>query len=547
MTTDRPGALLAPTFQPLSADDPREVGGYRVFARLGVGGMGRVYLSYTPGGRPVALKVVRPELAEDTEFRERFAQEVASARRIHGLYTAQVVDAGVEAATPWLATTYVAGPSLHEVVLRHGPLPQQTVLLLTAGIAEALQAIHAAGVVHRDLKPANVLIAADGPRVIDFGIARAADASALTAVGLRIGSPAFMAPEQALGRPTSPATDVFALGALAVHVATGTTPFGTVPQSALYRVVHEEPDLDRVPGELRALLRHCLAKDPEQRPTTAQVIEAAHHALGGQLRFAEDWLPQQISTEIHRRTELPTAPAAPPTVLDPAPAATADLPTVRVPRAAPAGQPEPHPYGRAGSKRPGARMALAATAALLAGAVGAYVLLDPGADDGEQTDAGARPPATGPSATAPASTGPATPTGGTPAAPPAAPPGYTAVYTGTELTSPDHSYEFDIKAGSLAPQDTAAWYVGRSATEFYVPEDSDAFIAPPGGRLDPADCLRGVESRPDAALPFTTLGPGRTFCVRAQGSRDLAVVRVLATSTGDGPVKVSVDFYRHDT
>ncbi|WP_224285346.1 serine/threonine-protein kinase, partial [Streptomyces sp. LS1784] len=312
MSVDRSPFTLQPVFQELTADDPREVGGHLLYARLGAGGMGRVYLSYTPGGRPVALKVVRPELAEDPEFRARFAQEVASARRIHGLFTAQVVDAGVDAATPWLATTYVPGPSLQQVVQRFGPLPERTVLLLVAGIAEALQAIHSSGVVHRDLKPGNVLIASDGPRVIDFGIARAADASALTGTGLRIGSPAYMAPEQAMGRPATPATDVYALGALAVHVAGGTPPFGDGPDpAALYRTVHEEPDLGRVPESLRALLLHCLAKRPEDRPTTAEVIAAArsHPAVGGHLRFGDDWLPHPLTSQITRHAELPQVPA----------------------------------------------------------------------------------------------------------------------------------------------------------------------------------------------------------------------------------------------
>ncbi|MFB8169893.1 serine/threonine-protein kinase, partial [Kitasatospora purpeofusca] len=312
MSADRSPFATPPVFQELTPDDPREVGGYRLFARLGAGGMGRVYLSYTPGGRPVALKVVRPELAEDPEFRARFAQEVASARRIHGLFTAQLVDAGVDAATPWLATTYVPGPSLQQVVQRFGPLPERTVLLLIAGIAEALQAIHATGVVHRDLKPGNVLIAPDGPRVIDFGIARAADAGALTSTGLRIGSPAYMAPEQATGRPATPATDVYALGALAVHVATGTPPFGDGPDPAtLYRAVHEEPDLDPVPEGLRGLLLGCLAKRPEDRPTTAEVIAAVreHPAVAGHLRFGDDWLPHPLTSQITRHAELPQVPA----------------------------------------------------------------------------------------------------------------------------------------------------------------------------------------------------------------------------------------------
>ena len=336
MTADTPHpGKLPPVFQPLLPDDPREVGGYRLFARLGAGGMGRVYLSYTPGGRPVALKVVRSEFAEDGEFRRRFAQEVSNAQRIHGLYTAQVIDSGgLDSDAPWLVTAYVPGPSLQQVVREHGALPVRTVLLLMGGIAEALQAIHSVEVVHRDLKPANVLVAGDGPRVIDFGIARAADATALTGTGYRIGSPAFMAPEQAQGRAVTPATDVFALGALAAYVAGGTPPFGDGPDTAvLYRVVHEEPDLTAVPADLRKLVQRCLAKSPEDRPKPAEIIQAArnHPEVGGQLRFGEDWLLRQVNTEITRRSDLPRTPPAP------LPAAPATPPAP----AAPAAPPQP--------------------------------------------------------------------------------------------------------------------------------------------------------------------------------------------------------------
>ncbi|MGF1432415.1 serine/threonine-protein kinase, partial [Kitasatospora sp. LaBMicrA B282] len=316
----RSAAPLPPAFQPLQPDDPTSVAGYRLYARLGAGGMGRVYLSYTPGGRPVALKVVRPEFAEDSEFRRRFGQEVTNAQRIHGLYTAQVIDAGTEADTPWLVTAYVPGPSLAQVVREHGALPVRTVLLLLGGIAEALQAIHKVTVVHRDLKPANVLVAADGPRVIDFGIARAADATVLTGTGFRIGSPAFMAPEQAQGTSVTPATDVFALGALTAYAASGVLPFGEGPETAvLYRVVHEPADLSKVPADLRELVQRCLAKSPEDRPTPAEIIEVAsnHPEVGGQLRFADDWLPAPVNTEITRRADLPRPPAtvpAPPAV-----------------------------------------------------------------------------------------------------------------------------------------------------------------------------------------------------------------------------------------
>src|SRR5580698_5709326 len=183
----------ANSMESLAGDDPTEIGGYRLGGRLGAGGMGRVYLAFTAGGRPVALKIVRPELGDDPDFRDRFRQEVTAARRVHGLYTAQVLDADPDASPPWLVTAYVPGPSLQQAVAGHGPLPADAVVLLMAGIAEALQVIHGAGLVHRDLKPSNVLLAADGPRVIDFGIARAADATSMTRTGIAIGSPGFMA------------------------------------------------------------------------------------------------------------------------------------------------------------------------------------------------------------------------------------------------------------------------------------------------------------------------------------------------------------------
>ncbi|MFF0056982.1 serine/threonine-protein kinase [Streptomyces microflavus] len=294
-------------FRPaLSAGDPQEIGGYRLHGRLGSGGMGVVYLAHTRGGRPIALKAVREDFAADPGFRLRFADEVAGARRIHGLFTAQVVDSGVDDPVPWLATAYVPGPSLAQAVQRHGPLPPRTVLRLVAGIAEALQAIHGAGVVHRDLKPANVLIAGDGPRVIDFGIARAADATGLTGTGLRIGTAAYMAPEQALGLPVTPAADVFALGALAAYVAGGVPPFGPGPESAtLYRVVHEQPDLSRVPYDLRALLGRCLAEQPELRPAPDDIIAAvhAHPGVAPSLEFTQGRLPAGLRGEIGRSGE----------------------------------------------------------------------------------------------------------------------------------------------------------------------------------------------------------------------------------------------------
>ncbi|MFE2390708.1 serine/threonine-protein kinase [Streptomyces althioticus] len=263
----------AEVFQPLQDDDPRTVGGYRLAARLGAGGMGRVYLAHTRGGRAVAVKVVRSELADNPTFRRRFAQEVRAARTVKGAYTAELIDADPEAVPPWLTTLYVPGPSLTEAVARRGPLPETAVLWLTAGIAEALQAIHGAGIVHRDLKPANVLLASDGPRVIDFGIARAADATAHTATGTTIGTPHFMAPEQASGGEVSAATDVFALGQTAAFAALGRPLYADGPAvSVLYRIVHSAPDLSELPDRLRGLLARCLAETPEARPTPAEVV-----------------------------------------------------------------------------------------------------------------------------------------------------------------------------------------------------------------------------------------------------------------------------------
>ncbi len=252
----------------LAADDPRVIGDYRLRAQLGAGGMGRVYLGLSPAGRAVAIKVVHPDLASDTEFLRRFGQEVAAARAVSGIYTAPVVASGLNERPPWLATAFVPGPPLDQVVGENGPLPEQALWPLLAGLVEALQAIHACGVVHRDLKPANVLLATDGPRVIDFGISRATDGTALTAAGVVFGTPGFMSPEQAEGRGAGPASDVFALGCVIAYAAAGAGPFGTGTAAAiLYRVVHSEPVLDGIPPQLREVIAACLAKDPAARPT----------------------------------------------------------------------------------------------------------------------------------------------------------------------------------------------------------------------------------------------------------------------------------------
>ncbi|MFD5623254.1 serine/threonine-protein kinase [Streptomyces yangpuensis] len=267
-------------FQTLRADDPRTVGGYRLAARLGSGGMGRVYLSHTQGGRPVAIKVVHPDLADDPTFRRRFRREVEAARRVRGAYTAELIDADAEATPPWLATVYVPGPSLSEAVARRGPLPEAAVVWLMAGVAEALVAVHGAGIVHRDLKPSNVLLAADGPRVIDFGISQASGLTA-TATGHTIGTPQYMAPEQGLAGETTPATDVFALGQTAAFAALGKPLYGDGPSmTVLFRIVHSQPDLTLLPEPLRPLFALCLATDPEERATPAEILAWCRTYLG---------------------------------------------------------------------------------------------------------------------------------------------------------------------------------------------------------------------------------------------------------------------------
>ncbi|MEV8455448.1 serine/threonine-protein kinase [Streptomyces sp. NPDC052095] len=293
---------MSDRFKTLADGDPKSVGGYAIRARLGAGGMGRVYLAFTPGGRALAIKVVRPDFAEDDEFRRRFRKEVEASQRVQGLYTAPVVDANAEAPLPWMATAYVPGPSLHQAVIEHGPLPLPAVFRLLAGVAEGLGAIHACKLIHRDLKPANILLADDGPRVIDFGIAHAVDGTALTRTRASVGTPAFMAPEQVRGRAVSPATDVFALGNVAVFAATGRTVFGAGdPDALFYRIINEDPDLDSCPPELRVIIERCLAKEPGQRPSVAEIMDyARRQTQGATMGFAGSWLPEPVAASLVR-------------------------------------------------------------------------------------------------------------------------------------------------------------------------------------------------------------------------------------------------------
>ncbi|MDX3802119.1 protein kinase domain-containing protein [Streptomyces sp. AK04-3B] len=293
----------------LGQGDPQRIGGYRLLARLGAGGMGQVYLARSDRGRTVAVKLVRPELAAREEFRARFRQEVRNAQRVGGFWTAPVLDADTEAAVPWVATGYVAGPSLQQVVSHdHGPLPERSVRILAAGLAHALANIHAAGIVHRDLKPSNVMVTIEGPRVIDFGVARALESvtgdSRLTQTGAVIGSPGFMAPEQLRGAPVTPASDVFCLGSVITYAATGALPFGSADSGVpalMFRIAENEPDLAGVPEGIADLVRGCLRKDPGARPSLDRVLELTGvDDTVSDGRSRDPWLPGALVAQLGR-------------------------------------------------------------------------------------------------------------------------------------------------------------------------------------------------------------------------------------------------------
>ncbi|WP_399460051.1 serine/threonine-protein kinase, partial [Streptomyces sp. WAC01526] len=314
----------------LTADDPQWIGDYRLLSRLGSGGMGRVYLARSEGGRTVAVKLVKAELAAEEEFRDRFRAEVAAARRVGGRWTAPVLDADTEAAVPWVATGYIAGPTLSEVVGSYsragsyGPLPEDSLRRLAYGLSCALRDIHGVGLVHRDLKPSNVLLTIDGPRVIDFGIARALDAvgeQTQTRAGTVLGSPSFMSPEQVTGQRVAPASDVFCVGSVLAYAATGRQPFGNPASgvhAVMFKIAQEEPDVAAVPDGIRALILDCLAKDPAARPTPEELAERLGPVPGGP--SAPPWLPAELIARLGQHAVLlldtDTPPGGqPPTVL----------------------------------------------------------------------------------------------------------------------------------------------------------------------------------------------------------------------------------------
>jgi eukaryotic-like serine/threonine-protein kinase len=394
--------------------------------------MGQVYLAFSPGGRAVAVKVIHPELARDQAFLARFRHEVAIARKVSGAYTAAVVDASREdEVPPWLATVFVAGPSLADAVADRGPLSEESLWRLAAGLVEALTAVHSHGLVHRDLKPANVLLVADGPRVIDFGIARALDSTRATATGMIVGTPSYMSPEQAEGGLAGPSSDVFSLGCVLAYAATGKAPFGGgITASVIYRIVHTQPDLAGVPRALRGLVTECLAKDPAERPGLAELMQV----IGGRLAPANPglsfWPPDLADVIFSYQAQLtsssaagswpepgiPLVPAAPHeatrvAAADQRSAGVGEQVTTHRPQHARApALPKPSPEGPAGSGRPfrwGRRAAvLIAAVGVLATAGVIAIILEPGA--GTPQPAG-RTPQTGTTAPASPSTPAATP------------------------------------------------------------------------------------------------------------------------------------------
>ncbi|WP_405425255.1 protein kinase domain-containing protein [Streptomyces erythrochromogenes] len=370
---------------------PTRVGPFEVVGVLGQGGMGRVLLAAGPDGRLVAVKQVLAHFADDEGFRARFRREVTASRKVSGAYTAAVIDADPDAPTPWLASVFVAGPSLGAVVKAGGVLPEDVVRRLAAGLTSALAEIHRAGLVHRDLKPDNVLLAEDGVRVIDLGIARATEGEAegdtgLTRTGFVVGSPAYMSPEQAEGHPLTPASDVFSLGSVLVMALTGRSPFAaTSTLKTLYEVAHGEPDLDGVPAGLRELVARCLAKDPEARPTPAELHEligpvapagrqwpsAVYGMLAAQ-RARIDGLLAGVPLEEPEPSPAPVSVSASVTEVDPVTVPTQDTP-MPVPQAPPE---ETRPAGAPRTRRRRVAALVAAGVLLVAGTGGALYVRD---------------------------------------------------------------------------------------------------------------------------------------------------------------------------
>jgi hypothetical protein len=468
--------------------------------------MGNVYLSFSPGGYPLAVKVVQRAYADDPEFRLRFRREIAAAQRVQGYYIAPVRDAGPDDEIPWYATAYVAGPSLQAAVAEHGPFPAFSVYCLLAGAAEGVAAVHAAGLVHRDLKPGNVVLAEDGPRVIDFGLAQADAFSRLTGTGVVMGTPAYMAPEQVRGTVTE-ATDVFALGHLALFAATGHTAFSEGDGDALfYRLLNDRPNLDGCPGELHAVIASCLAKNPADRPSVGEVAAFACAEIRGQVTRldARAWLPPPVAESLGDYAVSNAPPSR--TVAGPAsPVPPPDL------GAAPASAPAP-----ATPLRRLLRPAVLLPAAFLiaAGAVLGFV-----AGQTHAASAGAAAPAT---------TLAASPAAATSGSGPTAPDGYVQAYAGYAFTMPGGSCTTAVN-----PSDAV---LASSQPYVDTKNDGDAgdmeincaaapeltfsdIVAPVRGTPDAAGCVHALTTAPMVGpASYQQFHPGTQFCLTTTSS-----------------------------
>ncbi|MER7106859.1 serine/threonine-protein kinase [Streptomyces sp. NPDC000229] len=353
------------TGERLRAEDPRDIAGYRLLARIGEGGMGTVYLSRTRGGQPVALKVIRREYGSDPGFRRRFEQEVQAARRVQGYHVVPVVDHDTTGEQPWLASVFIPGLPLHEALAAHGPLPLPAVFQLVGCTARALTAIHTAGIVHRDLKPSNILLSNQGPYVIDFGIARAADATRLTMSGGVIGTPQFMSPEHALGEPVGPATDVFSLGLIAAVAATGRHPYGDggalTLAAQIANTAVRPPRLDLYDNRLRPLLERCLSPDPADRIGAQELAALCEQAAGRSLNDFTGWLPQPLTAQVAARERAALTSPPEPAVTDPGPRPPHGPTFAAAPTVAPS-PPPPTPSAPAALRRPRTGVVVAGTA-----------------------------------------------------------------------------------------------------------------------------------------------------------------------------------------
>ncbi|MFJ9641708.1 serine/threonine-protein kinase [Streptomyces sp. NPDC101206] len=567
---------------PLGPGDPQEIAGYALLARIGEGGMGSVYLSRTRGNQPVAIKVIRREYAGDAEFRTRFGHEVQAARQVRGYHLVPVVDHDTEGEQPWLAGTYIPGLPLDEALAAHGPLPRGSALRLVACVARALESVHTAGIVHRDLKPGNIMLAADGPWVIDFGIARAAESTRLTRSGGFIGTPQFMSPEQGTGGELTPASDVFSLGLIAAVAAGGRHPYGDgaalTVATRIANTAVRPPDLSGYEAGLRPVLEAALAADPAARPAPAELARMCEELLGAApARDLAGWLPEPWAGAIAaREAELrqyparpaapaagtrayvptrvpgarpaapPTAPAAPVPPTAPGPYAVHREPTAgaaagvpqqppRPPQVPPAPAPRPGPPPAAASvPGRGRRMALVAGAAALLVAVAGTAWVLSGNGDGaggtdgkrgaRKADEAASGQSTEPGDGAPAATAP----GPSKTAKTAKKPEYTEVFKDRTLSVPTPALgqfiTVDMDEGRVNPKGIIG---DRKAELSYYVQSlrlETPFAKSPGP--SPEECRQAVHS-----APLPTEVPNTTLTTKAS---PLAKGDVLCTVTSEG-------------